>query len=320
MNIDTLKTLLQQQHITNRQFTVLERIYSKRVFSLYYELKAILSLGVLLFATGVGVLIYLNIDTISNGVVILLLSTLMSICFWFVFGVKHPYSNEEVPSPGLPYDYALFLGCLLFTSVVGYVQYQYGVFGDRWELSALIPALIFFPVAYMFDHRGVLSLAITGLASWLGLTVSPIAIFKEGIIEEHDLIISGLVLGVVLISAGALLNYRGVKRHFTFTFFLFGSQFMFIPCLAALFNFENTWLYFLLLVALTVAGMLYAKREQSFFFVLMSAVYGYIGVTYLIGEKFFAMDPTLWLWYFIISGGLMMYGLFHYKRMFARAS
>src|SRR5512141_1499210 len=107
MDIDTLRRLLSENRITEEQFTYLEHIYSVKVFSLYYELKAMLSVGVVLFITGVGMLVYLNIDTISNEMIILLLSALTLACFWFVLDARQPYSNDEVPSPGLSYDYAL---------------------------------------------------------------------------------------------------------------------------------------------------------------------------------------------------------------------
>lgn len=320
MNGKILQTLLQQQFITEQQYSFLECIYSKKKFSLYYELRAMLSVGVLLFSTGVGILIYLNIDTIGHQIIILVLSIIMSVCFWYAFNIKPQYSHSEVASPNISYEYVLFLGCLLFAAILGYVQYQYELFGDRWELSALIPALMFFPCAYIFDHRGVLSLAITGLASWLGLSVSPVAMLKLGVIPGHDLIISGLVLGAALIIAAVIFDYRGIKRHFTFTYFLFGSQLLFVSCLAALFTLHEAWLYFPLLMALTIAGVFYARREQSFLFVLMSAVYGYIGATYIIGSEIIVGGFTIWLWYLIISGGFVVYGLFNYKKFFAKKS
>ena len=316
MNLNTIDSLHSLGHITDEQKEQLSKIYSKKIFSLFYELRTMLYLGVLLFASGVGVLVYKNIDTIGHQVIILLLILLMAACFWFVWKKKSPYSHAEVQSPGVLFDYAMLLGSLLLATIIGYLQFQYSVFGEHWELGALIPALAYFPLAYRFDHRGVLSLGITGIASWLGLTVSPVGLMEESIFPQEQLVLSGLIFGALTMGTGLLLERKGIKKHFTFTYMNFGFLVFGVASLGGLFILDQRFLFFILIAGLCVLGVYYARKEQSFFFLLMSSLFGYCAVTYLlldVVEEFF-----FWQLYFVLSCAAMIYGLFKYKTFLAR--
>ncbi|MBX2991106.1 MAG: DUF2157 domain-containing protein [Bacteroidetes bacterium] len=316
MNSETLNSLHSGGLITDAQKAFLSRIHDKSLFSLYYELRSMLYLGVLLFTAGLGVIIYQNIDTIGHQAIIGALTLLMIVCFGYAAKRKPPYSNGEVESPGSLYEYVLLLGCLLFAIIVGYIQFQYEIFGTRWQLSALLPAVAFLVLAYSFDHRGVLSLGIAGLASWLGLTVSPVELMKEGIFRSEGLIYTGLLFGIVVCAAALLLDRAGIKRHFTFTSLALGSNILFIACLAAVFTLHPSIVYFLLLALFCTAGILYARKEQSFLFLLLSCVYGYIGLTYMLSD--FLHQAFSLFFYFVVSCGAVIYFIFHYKKFLAR--
>ena len=316
MNPAVLDALRNEGLLTERQHSLLTGIYSQKLFSLYYELRTMLYLGVLLFTTGVGILVYLNIETIGHQVIILALMVLTGLCFWYVARRRAPYSNGQVQSPGVLFDYILLLGCLLFTTVVGYLQFQYGLFGEHWEFGALLPAVACLASSYLFDHRGVLSIGITGIGSWLGLTVTPLGLLESGQFHEGSLIETGLFFGLGLVAVALLLDRRGVKKHFTFTYLSFGANIFFIACLYGLFLTHGDAGYLLATIAGVVGGILYARREQSFFFLLISSVFGYIGVTYMLGQ--FIEDPLVWMLYFLVSCGGVIYFLFHYKRFLSR--
>ncbi len=79
-------------------------------------------------------------------------------------------------------------GCLLLLTFVGYIQFQYNVFGNRWGLAAFIPMVILFITAYYFDHLGVLIIAIANLATWIGITVTPLKILKENDFNDPHII------------------------------------------------------------------------------------------------------------------------------------
>ena len=97
-------------------------------------------------------------------------------------------------------DYVLLVGCLLFTHALGYIQFEYNVFGNRWGLAVFIPMVILFITAYYFDHLGVLSLAITNLAAWAGISVTPMKILKENDFNNTHVMYAGLVVGGMLLA------------------------------------------------------------------------------------------------------------------------
>ena len=195
-----------------------------RPFSLHYELRALLYLGITLLAGGLGVLIYQHIDSISHGVIITLIAGLMAACLSYAARHRTAFTWGIAPKTSVGADYLLILGCLLFMILEGYVQYQYHVFGNHYGLATAVPALVFLPLAYRFDHRGVLAMGLTALASWLGLTVAPLAVLTENEFWNDSIRGAAIGLGLVLMAAGFYSEHRGRKAHFAFTYLLFVSN------------------------------------------------------------------------------------------------
>ena len=108
---------------------------------------------------------------------------------------KLPFSLQKTVSPSVFFDYILLLGCLTFISFVGYIQFQYQVFGNRFGLATFIPMVVLFFSAYYFDQVGVLSLAITNLAAWAGIAATPLKILQSSDFSSTNIIITGLLLG-----------------------------------------------------------------------------------------------------------------------------
>ncbi len=282
-------------------------------FSLHWELRSLLYAGVLLLSSGLGLLIYENFDRIGHGALLTGIALLCAGCYAFAWRYRPKWSHAEVKS-GSPFgDYALVLGCLLFLTLEGYAQYQFNVFGNRYGIATLLPAILFLGLAYRFDHRGVLGMALTALISWVGLTVRPLDFFLKTNFFDQRVVFSAIALSVVLIGAALLLERQRIKPHFTYTYLSIVGNLLLVASLAGLFNFDELRIWFAILLA--GACFLfdrYARREHSFLFLLMSAVYGYIGLTYLLSFLEFAVDAAFY--YFIFSGvGLVIY-LSRYRR------
>ncbi|MFN7791973.1 MAG: DUF2157 domain-containing protein, partial [Cyclobacteriaceae bacterium] len=173
MTKNTPRELFEKGFIREDQFSKIDVITSGKVVSVFYELQTLLYLGVLLFTTGVGILIYMNIGSLGHLISIFALILLSIGCFYYAFKKGVPYSNDSV-KPVTPYfDYVVLLGALVFVSVAGYLQFQFGILNENLELVTLITSVFFFYIAYRFDHLGVLSLAITALASFWSVSISP---------------------------------------------------------------------------------------------------------------------------------------------------
>jgi hypothetical protein len=175
------------------------------------------------------------------------------------------------------------LGCLSLLIFLGYWQYQYDVFGDNYGLATFIPMGILFASAYFFDHLGVLSLAVTNLAAWAGLSITPLTLIKENSFADHRLIFTGIVLGVVLLAFGKLTTLRRIKAHFETTYTNFGLHLFFVAALAGLFTYDPIYLlWFAVLAAIAWYLCVRAIRRRSFYFVLMIVLYTYAGLCYTV--------------------------------------
>lgn len=251
-----------------------------RLFSIHWELKTLLYLGVLLLTGGLSILVYKHIDTIGHTVILTVIGAVCAGSFLYCERKKLPFSYGKVPAPNGYFDYILLLGCLTLLTFIAYLQAQYTVFGEAYGLATFIPMVILFFCAYYFDHLGVLSLAITNLAAWMGVAITPLKIFNANNFHDAQIIFAGLLLGVILVAAAQLIR---VKKHFSFTYLNFGMNVLFVSCLAGMFYFEDTYLVWLLPLALLVFYFYrQALRFSSFYFMLMIVLYAYVGLAYAV--------------------------------------
>lgn len=276
-----------------------------RLFSIYWEVRTLLYLGILLLTGGLGILIYKNIDTIGHQVVLAIIGIICTACFIYCERLKLPFSRGKVMAPNSFFDYILLLGCLTMLTFLTYLQVQYNVFGNAYGMATFIPMVILFFCAYHFDHLGVLSLAITNLGAWMGVAVTPLRIIKSNDFSDTQIILAGLVLGIVLSVAAEWSIRRNFKRHFSFTYLNFALNVSFVSCLAGMFRFEDLYLVWLLPLAAMI-WYFYKKALaiSSFYFVLMISLYSYVAVSYcFIRISDFSIFSFM---YFIASGVLMV--------------
>src|SRR5450432_2120342 len=220
--------------ISNGSLERIKETHKNRLFSLHWELRTILYLGVLLLSGGLGVLVYKNIDTIGHTAILIFIAAICAGGFAYCFKTKLPFSTSRVVSPNSFFDYILLLACLSFITFIGYLQYQYHFFGNRFGLVTFIPMLVLFFSAYYFDHLGILSLAITNLCAWAGITVTPTRILQDNDFNSTTIIYTGLVLGAGLVATGVLTRQRRFKSHFAFSYTNFGMHILFISALAGM--------------------------------------------------------------------------------------
>jgi hypothetical protein len=286
-----------------------------RPFSLHYELRALLYLGITLLVGGLGVLVYQHLDSIGHGVIIGVI--VLAIAGSFAYAARHraPFTWGEAPRTSIAADYLLLLSCLLFLVLEGYLQAQYEVFGTRYGLATVLPAGLFFYLAYRFDHRGVLSMAITALATWVGVSVAPLTLFTQGFPAE-ELSAPGLLLGLGLLAAGLASEQLRRKPHFAYTYMLLGSNVALLAAMVRLFEDPGNrpewsallrfWLVALLILGICAVLVWYARRTHSYVFLLLAVSYGYVAFTtmlFMLGLFLHLKDGfiTLGMFYFPLS-------------------
>jgi len=321
MNLHTFHKLHAAGLISDTSLEKVKAAESRRLLSLHWELKVLLYLGVLLLSGGLGVLVYENIDTIGHQAVLAIIALISAACFWYCRRKKSPFSWQKVATPDALFDYLLLLACLTMVTFIAYLQYQYAVFGDHLKLAGFVPMAILFFCAYYFDHLGVLSLAITNLAAWMGIVIMPTQVLWRNDFSSATLIYTGMLLGGMLVTAGEISARKKWKAHFSFTYVNIGLHVLFIACLAGMFHFEHRYLaWFLVLLAIAYYCYRLTFRRRSFYFVVIMALYAYIGLGYVVVrllEKIYTNDlgPTyLGLLYFIASAIAMIMGLIRFNK------
>lgn len=302
-------------HLSDESYQKIKNGDARKLFSLHWELKTILYLGILLLSGGLGILIYKNIDTIGHQIVLMIIAAISVASFFYCFKHTSTFTTAKVASPNSFFDYILLLGSLTFVTFIGYLQFQYNVFGNRYGLATFIPMLVLFFTAYYFDHLGILAMAITALATWAGIAVTPLNILRNNDFDSETIIITAFVLGITLIMLGYFSVIKNVKKHFEFTYQNFGTHLLFISTLAAIFHFDNLYLLIFLLHAL-ISYLYYLKatKEKSFYYLLVVSLYFYVGVSYtLLNLLFTGIDSMGGIYlsfiYFILSAILLIFFL-----------
>ena len=267
--------------ISESQARRIEEYEQHKPLSVHWELRTILYLGILLLMAGIGILVYLNIDTIGHQVIITAIALLCIGCFFYSYQNQLPYSNEAVKHPSPFFDYVVLLGCLLFGVLIAYLQYQYSLFGIHYGLATLLPAVVFCVCAYLFDHKGVLSLGVTGLAAWAGLTATPLDILQENDFSDTTIMYTSVLFGMVVAAFSFFADRQNKKKHFSFVYNSIACNLIFIGGLSALFSEHLQLLSFVVVGLACYYYIRYAILHKSFLFLLLSVIYGYAGFTYV---------------------------------------
>ncbi|HWV64207.1 DUF2157 domain-containing protein [Chitinophaga sp.] len=306
MNIKVFEKLRAAELINDTELAAVKTAEDQRLFSLHWEIKTLLYLGVLLLSGGLGILIYKNIDTIGHQVILLIIGAISAGCFSYCIRKKAPFSWEKVNSPNAFFDYALLLGCLTFVTFVGYLQFQYTAFGTAYGLATFIPLAVLTVSAYYFDHLGVLSMAVTNLAAWMGIALTPFQVLSANDFGNERLIYTGAILGVLLLSLAFISARKNLKKHFAFTYQNFGAHIIFIASVAGMIVFDAGWIAWFAFMAV-IAYFLFreAFKERSFYFVLITVLYSYVAISIAVVRLLILTDDIggiyLGLLYFIGS-------------------
>src|SRR5512140_3622638 len=182
--------------ISPEQHTLLAGLSRGEPFSLFLELNILLYAGVLAFVAGLGWTVTTWSQQIGDVLVLTVLSTLLAACFWYCFSRAPAWSHEETPAPNSILDYVLYLGTLVWCVELAYLENRFHVLSGQWDYYLLATAGLFFFLAYRLDNRCVLSLALSSLAGWFGLTISHWPSHQDAPYREYAILYSLIVGGV----------------------------------------------------------------------------------------------------------------------------
>lgn len=293
------------------QHDVLSALVRKERFSVFVELHTLLYLGVVSFIAGVGWTIQKHFQGLGDAAILLALTLTLVGTLYYCFSRGRAYATGRVESPGFAFDYVLYLGCLVLGLELGYLEFRFQILRGSWDHYLLLSAGVFFLLAYRFDNRFVLSLALSTLAGWFGLRLSHFPDLGGASLRASALIYGGLVA-----AAGVGLFRAGIKQHFLDTYLHVAANVLFVALLSALFDRTDQGLYLLALLALAGIAIAVGIRVRRFAFVVYGVVYGYAGISVrlLRGVDSF----TAALAYLAISSTIVIVSLVALARRFGR--
>jgi hypothetical protein len=301
----------QQGKISAEQHTHLAGLSRGEPFSLFLELNVLLYAGVLAFVAGLGWTVSTWSEQLGDVLVLTVLSAILAACFWYCFSRAPAWSAAETPAPSPIFDYVLYLGSLIWSVELAYVEKRFNVLSGRLDFDLLATAVLFFFLAYRLDNRFVLSLALSSLAGWFGLSVSHWSGPEDAAYRQYAILYCVLV-GV----GGATLQRLGMKAHFFGTYLNIVANVLFWALLSGVFNREGYGVWSLALFIACSASLAWGLRRRQFAFVAYAAVYGYVGVSsiFLRGVS----DETAVLGYFVVTGIGMLVLLVMIGRRYGR--
>jgi len=297
--------------ISPEQHTLLAGLSRGEPLSLFLELNILLYAGILAFVAGLGWTVSTWSQQLGDVLVLSALSTMLFACFWYCFSRAPAWSPGETPSTSLVLDYVLYLGSLIWSLELAYIENRFHMLSGQWDLYLLASAGLFFVFAYRFDNRFVLSLALSSLAGWFGLAISHWPSHQDETYRQYAILYS-LIVGV----AGVLLQRGGLKPHFFGTYLNIGANVLFWAVLSGVFNHEGYWVWFLALLAACGASLAWGLTRRQFSFVAYAAIYGYVGISSIFLRNM--NDSTAILGYFVTTGIAMLVMLVQIARRFGR--
>ena len=301
----------EQGAISPEQHSHLASLCRGEPFSVFLELNILLYAGVLAFVGGLGWTVTTWSQQLGDVVVLAILSIILAACFWYCFSRVPAWSLGQTPAPSAVFDYVLYLGSLVWCIELAYLENRFHLLSGQWDYYLLATAVFFFFLAYRFDNRFVLSLALSSLAGWFGLTISHWPSHQDAAYRQCALLYC-LLVGL----GGVLLQQRGVKPHFFGTYLNIVANVLFWALLSGVFNRQGYWVWFLALLLACGASLAWGLRRRQFAFVAYSAVYGYVGVSSILIRGI--SDYTLVLGYFVFTAVAMLVALVQIARHFGR--
>ena len=251
------------------------------------ELRALAWLGVMLMATGVGIVVTKHFNEIGPLTVVLVLAAAAAACY--VIAARRRFALR---------DYVVLLGALLISTCVGFAESQWHMLGSDWQHHFLLLAFLHAAAAYYFSNRAVLALSVAALVSWFG-------------IEQF-----GIFTGVTgfaaraFICAAILVGWRFANRKPEFTSFLdnWAANVAFWGALSLTFDDTTRIVGLFVTLILAACSMMFGIRRNRELFVMYAGVYSLIAIDVVI--VYFLHEPILSAFWILISSIGAIVGLF----------
>jgi Predicted membrane protein (DUF2157) len=254
------------------------RIARRELVSVRLEIRAALYVGVLLVTSGVGLFLKENHERIGPAAIGIAIALVAAACLAWAWRRSAPFTWGEAASAHPAFDYVLLLGALLVAADLAYLEAQLKLLGGSWPWHLLVVAVLYLLLAYGFDSKMLLSLALAAFAAWRGIAVS-LTRTSLGAGDPARLRVEALACGALFVALGVAAARRQRKAHFGDVYVNAGLLLVFGGLLSGVFGDGRdrwgAWLLALLLVAAAVAAVGFrAKRSLPFALAVVAAYLG----------------------------------------------
>jgi hypothetical protein len=298
--------------ISPAQHDAIAALVRKDRFPVFLELNALLYAGVLAVAGGVAWTVAMYAERMGDAAIVAALTCAFVATLAYCFAHARPYANRPIEHEGIAFDYVLYLGCLLLATDIGYVQSRMHPFQLQWDHSLLLAATVFFALAYRFDNRFVLALALSSLAGWFGVRLGGFSLLSASALRAYALSYGALVAG-----AGIGLPRAGVKPHFLETYLHVAVNVLFLALLSGVGEPGSPGTFYLLAVlGLSAVAIVQGVRFNRFAFVVYGVLYGYAALSGRLLRDVRSFSAGLS--YFVVSGTVVVVTLVVLARRFGR--
>lgn len=296
--------------ISEAQHGALGGIVRRERFSIYVELNALLYVGVVSIVAGLVWTFRDYVVNLGDAAILSILGLLMAGAFGYCLAKGPAYTNDEIESSSFGFDYVLYFACLVLSATLAFIETRFAVF-QGWDTHLLIAALVFGALAYRFDNRFVLSLALSTLAGYLGLKLSGFDTLDTGRLR-----FAGFLYGGFLIGIGVLLHQWRIKPHFLEVYLQLGANALLLAAISGVLERDHGWVYLSVLLVLAVTAIYLGVRYRRFAFVTYGTLYGYAGVSVRMLAAIGGLISGLA--YFVFTGTIVVVLLVVLARRFGR--
>lgn len=256
---------------------LLARVARGELVSVRAEIRSALYLGVLLLVSGAGLFLRANVERLGPVAIASLVGVAALLCLAWAWRRSVAFSWGASASPHAAFDYVLLLGALLAAADLGYVESQARLLGPAWPWHLLVVAVLYAALAYRFDSRMLLSLALTSFAAWRGIALS-VARASLGPGDAARLRGEALATGVLFAVVGLVSARAGRKAHFEDVWVNGGLLLVLGGLLSGVFGARETWPLWLLALLAACAAVATAawrgKRTLPFAQAVLAAYLG----------------------------------------------
>jgi hypothetical protein len=309
-----VESLREEGALTAPQAHLFSRVVRRDLVSVRLEIRAALYLGVLLLTGGIALFIEENRDRLGPAAIGLAIFVLAAGCLVWAWRKSPPFTWGDTLSTHAGFDYVLLLGALLVATDLAYLETETRIFGANWPWHLFVVAAFYAALAYRFDSRMLLSLALTSFAAWRGLSVSILGT-SLGAGDPARLRAEALACGVLFVLIGVVARHTGRKAHFEDVYLNGGLLLALGGLLSGVFARAGwgAWLVALLLVAGATAFLAFRGSRTLPF--ALAALAAWLGLQRLIFEGAGADASATLLLSAASAGAAIFFIVFAHRRM-----